>query len=91
MANAVLFIILFPPIYAFVRARDAGMKKWHWSLTFLLGVVVAGIMVSTQESMKETACELTTSIYKDSGSNITCLVAKDVNKVSDRHYRAKQS
>lgn len=32
---------------------------------------------------------LTTSIFKDKGSEVKCLVVEDVKKVADKNYRAK--
>lgn len=92
IVGSALGIIILPPIYAYTRARDAGMKKWRWLLAFI-GITLGCIFISTtiddNEALKTSACEITTSIFKDKNSDVQCLVVEDVKKISDKHYRAK--
>ncbi|MFU0963919.1 hypothetical protein [Kluyvera ascorbata] len=92
IAWSVLGVVLLPPIYAYTRARDAGMKKWRWLLAYVaiaLGSTFIATNIDDGAAIKATACEITTSIFKDKNSDVKCLAVEDVKKVSDRHYRAK--
>ena len=35
IVGSALGIVLLPPIYAYARARDTGMKKWRWLFTYI--------------------------------------------------------
>lgn len=68
------------------------MKKWRWLLTYVAIVLGAAFISSTiddNEALKTSACEITTSIFKDKESDVQCLAVEDVKKVSNKHYRAK--
>ncbi|MDV0579407.1 hypothetical protein RZO86_11570 [Citrobacter braakii] len=93
--GSALGILVFPPIYVYGRAKAAGMKKsrrWVWFFAYIaiaLDCTFATIAIDDDESLKTSACEITTTIFKDKGSNVKCLVVQDVKKVSDKNYRAK--
>lgn len=90
--GSALGIVVFPPIYVYGRARDAGMKKWHWLLIYVaiaLGSAFISSTIDDNEALKISACEITTSIFKDKKSDVQCLAVEDVKKFSDKHYRAK--
>lgn len=84
--------VILPPIYIYTRARDTGMKKWRWLLAFTaitLGCIFISTTIDDNEALKTSACEITTSIFKDKSTDVQCLAVEDVKKVSDKHYRAK--
>ena len=90
--SSALGIVIFPPIYAYVRARDTGMKKWRWFFAYfvlLVALVPLNLFTDTEEELKKSACKVTTSIYNDQGSDTKCLVVQDLRTVSKNHYRAK--
>ncbi|EKL0722450.1 hypothetical protein FP371_17510 [Citrobacter freundii] len=90
--GSALGIVVLPPIYVYGRARDAGMKKWRWLLTYVaiaLGAAFISTTIDDNEALKKSACEITTSIFIDKESDVQCLAVEDVKKVSDKHYRAK--
>lgn len=90
--RSALGIVILPPIYVYARARDAGMKKWRWLFAYiaiLLGCGFISTTIDDNEALKTSACEITTSIFKDKNSDVKCLAVEDVKKVSDKHYRAK--
>lgn len=58
-------------------------------IAIALDCTFATIAIDDDESLKTSACEITTTIFKDKGSNVKCLVVQDVKKVSDKNYRAK--
>lgn len=92
IVGSALRIVILPPIYVYARARDAGMKKWLWLLAFIaitLGCIFISTTIDDNEALKTSACEITTSIFKDKNSDVQCLAVEDVKKVSDKHYRAK--
>ncbi|SPW26805.1 Uncharacterised protein [Edwardsiella tarda] len=92
IVGSALRIVILPPIYVYARARDAGMKKWRWLLIYVaiaLGSAFISSTIDDNEAMKKSACEITTSIFKDKESDVQCLAVEDVKKVSDKHYRAK--
>lgn len=92
IVRSALGIVILPPIYVYARARDAGMKKWRWLFVFIaitLGCVFISTTIDDNEALKASACEITTSIFKDKNSDVQCLVVEDVKKISDKHYRAK--
>lgn len=92
IVRSALGIVILPPIYVYARARDAGMKKWRWLFTYiaiLLGSIFLAQATFDNETLKITACEVTTSIFKDENSEVKCLAVENVKKVSDKHYRAK--
>lgn len=87
-----LGVVLFPALYVYWRCSVVGLKKWRWFIAYI-AIALGGFLLNMQtdgdESLKRTACEVTTSIFKDKNSDVKCLVVQDVKKVSDRHYRAK--
>jgi hypothetical protein len=93
--GSALGILVFPPIYVYGRAKAAGMKKgrrWAWFFAYIaigLGAAFISTTIDDNEALKTSACEITTTIFKDKGSNVKCLVVQDVKKVSDKNYRAK--
>lgn len=92
IVRSALGIVILPPIYVYARARDAGMKKWRWLFAFIaitLGCIFISTIIDDNEALKASACEITTSIFKDKNSDVQCLVVEDVKKISDKHYRAK--
>lgn len=92
IVGSALGIVILPPIYVYARARDAGMKKWRWLFAFIsitLGCIFISTTIDDNEALKASACEITTSIFKDKNSDVQCLAVEDVKKVSDKHYRAK--
>ncbi|HAV1787548.1 TPA: hypothetical protein JG904_001546 [Enterobacter hormaechei subsp. xiangfangensis] len=92
IVGSALGIVILPPIYVYARARDTGMKKWRWLLAFIaitLGCIFISTTIDDNEALKRSACEITTSIFKDKNSDVQCLAIEDVKKVSDKHYRAK--
>lgn len=85
--GSALGIVVFPPIYVYGRARDAGMKKWHWLLIYVAIVLGSAFISSTiddNEALKISACEITTSIFKDKKSDVQCLAVEDVKNESPR-------
>ncbi|MGC0915275.1 hypothetical protein WKH70_18585 [Pantoea agglomerans] len=92
IVGSVVRTLFFPPAYVFLRAEDAGMKKWRWFLTAIAIALVTAYISSTidkSESIKTAACEITTSIFKDRDSDVKCIVVNDLEKVSGKYYRAK--
>ncbi|WP_342636926.1 hypothetical protein [Klebsiella pneumoniae] len=62
------------------------------SLAFIaitLGCIFISTTIDDNEALKTSACEITTSIFKDKNSDVQCLAVEDVKKVSNKHYRAK--
>lgn len=94
-AASALGIIIFPPIYVYGRAKAAGVRLGRrWMLFFMyilitLGCTLIAVSMSNDSALKTSACEITTSIFKDKGSDVKCLVVEDMKKVSDKNYRAK--
>ncbi len=93
--TSVIWVILFSPLYVYIRSKAVG-AKWSrrvvWSYVYiaiLLGNCFITAALDDNEALKSTACEVTTSILKDKGSNVTCLVVEDVKEITDKHYRAK--
>ena len=92
LVGSVLRTVFFPPAYVYCRAEDEGLKKWRWffaSIAIGLGSVFIYLNMAEGDSIKTTACEVTTSIFKDKNSDVKCLTVEDLKKVSDKHYRAK--
>lgn len=93
--GSALGIVIFPAIYVYGRAKAAGLnvsRRWAWFFGYIviaLGCTFATIAIDDDESLKASACEITTTIFKNKGSDVKCLVVQDVNKVSDKNYRAK--
>ncbi|CAE1149603.1 hypothetical protein [Serratia sp. Tan611] len=90
--GSALGIIIFPPIYAFGRAKAAGMMQWLWLAVYVLialGSVYISITIDKRESIKIAACEITTSIFKDKSNDTKCIIVKDLETVSAKYYRAK--
>ncbi|EGQ0035131.1 hypothetical protein I1D30_004532 [Escherichia albertii] len=94
-AASVIGIILFSPLYVYSRSKAVGAKlsrRLVWSFVYiviLLGVCFTTTVLADNDALKSTACEVTTSILKDKGSNVTCLVVEDIKEITDQHYRAK--
>lgn len=93
--GSALGIIIFPGIYVYGRAKAAGLnvsKRWVWFFAYIvigLGCTFITVVMSDDKALKTSACEITTSIFEDKGSNVKCLVVEDVKKISDKNYRAK--
>lgn len=93
--GSTLGILVFPPLYVYGRAKAAGVKvskRWAWFFAYIaiaLGCTSISVVLDNSEALKTGACEVTTSIFKDKGSEVKCLVVEDVKKVSDKNYRAK--
>ncbi|KYC09776.1 hypothetical protein AGQ53_15695 [Salmonella enterica subsp. enterica] len=93
--GSALGIMVFPPLYVYGRVKAAGenlSKRWAWFLAYIaiaLGCSSIAVVWDNSEALKTSACEITTSIFKDKGSEVKCLVVEDVKKVSDKNYRAK--
>lgn len=93
--GSVLGILIFPPLYVYGRVKAAGeklSKRWVWFFAYIaiaLGCSSIAVVWDNSEALKASACEITTSIFKDKGSEVKCLVVEDVKKVSDKNYRAK--
>ncbi|WP_435926674.1 hypothetical protein [Dryocola sp. BD613] len=67
-------------------------QRWAWFFAYLvigLGAAIISTTIDDNEALKTSACEITTSIFKDKESDVQCLAVEDVKKVSDKHYRAK--
>ncbi|WP_337249845.1 hypothetical protein [Enterobacter cloacae complex sp. ECC445] len=66
--GSALGILVFPPIYVYGRAKAAGMKKgrrWAWFFAYIaigLGCTFATITIDDDESLKTSACEITTGL-----------------------------
>lgn len=94
-AASALGIIIFPPIYVYGRAKAARVKaskRWAWFFGYVLiaiGCTLITVSISDDSTLKTSACEITTSIFKDRGSDLKCLFVENIKKVSDRNYRAK--
>lgn len=93
--GSALGIIIFPAIYVYGRARAAGLsmsRRWAWFFAYIfigVGCTYIVVVMGNDEALKTSACEITTSIFKDKGSDVKCLVVEDVKKISDKNYRAK--
>ncbi|KYC26495.1 hypothetical protein WM44_09385 [Citrobacter sp. AATXQ] len=93
--GSALGILIFPPLYVYGRVKAAGeklSKRWAWFFAYIaisLGCSSIAVVWDNSEALKASACEITTSIFKDKGSEVKCLVVEDVKKVSDKNYRAK--
>ncbi|HFX7244956.1 TPA: hypothetical protein ACIGUS_004801 [Escherichia coli] len=90
-AASVLGITLFPPLYVYSRSKAVGAKlnlRLAWLFVYIVIMLGCCFFIANEE-LKSTACEVTTSILKDKGSNVTCLVVEDVKEITDKHYRAK--
>ncbi|MEK0002435.1 hypothetical protein [Escherichia albertii] len=94
-ATSVIGVILFPPLYVYSRSKAVGAKlnrrlAWLFAyIVIMLGCCFITAVLDDNEALESTACEVTTSILKDKGSNVTCLVVEDVKEITDKHYRAK--
>ncbi|MDY4313783.1 hypothetical protein BSK71_13020 [Pectobacterium actinidiae] len=92
LVASVLGIVIFPPIYVYGRTNASGMKKWRWFFVYI-AIVLASVFTSAaieaSMSLKTTACEITTSIFKDKGTDTRCIIVKDLETVSSGYYRAK--
>lgn len=92
LVGSVLRTVFFPPAYVYCRAEDGGMKKWRWffaSIAIGAGSVLLYMNFAKMDSIRISACEVTTSIFKDKSSDVKCLTVEGLKKVSDQHYRAK--
>ncbi|EEW8802375.1 hypothetical protein IQ206_13960 [Escherichia coli] len=93
--NPAISVLFFPPLYVYSRSQFAGVKssnRWGWFFVYIaiaLSCIPAVGALAYSKELKVDACELTTSILKDKGSNVTCLVVEDVKEITDKHYRAK--
>ncbi len=93
--GSALGILIFPPLYVYGRAKTADLKmstRWAWFFAYIavaLSCSAITVALDDSETLKTSACEITTSIFKDKGSEVKCLVVEDVKKVADKNYRAK--
>ncbi|NTX83142.1 hypothetical protein G7003_05560 [Citrobacter youngae] len=93
--GSALGILVFPPLYVYGRAKTADVKmskRWAWFFAYIaiaLSCSAITVVLDDSEALKTSACEITTSIFKDKGSEVKCLVVEDVKKVADKNYRAK--
>lgn len=93
--GSALGILIFPPLYVYGRAKTADLKmstRWAWFFAYIavaLSCSAITVVLDDSETLKTSACEITTSIFKDKGSEVKCLVVEDVKKVADKNYRAK--
>lgn len=93
--NPAISVLFFPPLYVYSRSQFAGVKssnRWAWFFVYIaiaLSCVPVVSALAYSKELKVGACELTTSILKDEGSDVKCLVVEDVKEITDKHYRAK--
>lgn len=67
------------------------MNRWGWFAVHS-AIVVAVFLITEitdyNQSIRQSACEVVTEVYKDEKSDVQCIKVTDLKKVSEKYYRA---